>query len=116
MMRWDQSSLLTATIPHTDSNLLFYGKEETGQAGSSISQVLLNAGHSWDFFFFAFSSYKFRNKHPWSHFTDGQPQIQRYVKFSGSNVYYLPSTQINQQPPVQMTEFQGLETDSGKLA
>ena len=52
MMRWDQSSLLTATIPDTDSNLLFYGKEETGWAGSSISQVLLNAGHSWDFFFF----------------------------------------------------------------
>ena len=43
MMRWDQSSLLTATIPDTDSNLLFYGKEETGWAGSSISQVLLNA-------------------------------------------------------------------------
>lgn len=33
MMRWDQSSLLTATIPDTDSNLLFRKEGEQDELG-----------------------------------------------------------------------------------
>lgn len=52
MMRWNQSSLLAATIPDTVSKLLFYETGKAGWAESNIYQSPATCQTFFEVFFF----------------------------------------------------------------